>query len=572
MSSYTAAGTISGQTHDRIRVGLLGLAGLCGVLVVFVWYLTQRGLIDTTDHMLAPLVTFYLLKAQDLPVAYALAAMCLALSLMPSQSLSLDRFARPASVWVVAAATFVIAWILTVFAHLGFDMSLDEFSSGFQARIFLAGQVAADVPPQFANLSSYMQPGLIHTDPEHGIWLSNYRPGFAALRALSEALGAPHVLNPLLAAIAVLATASVAGKVWPGERDAPLLAALLLALTPQTLLMASANFAYTAYLAFNTVWLALFLRGTLAAHIAAALVGAYAIALHQIHVHPFFAIPFLLALLFGHFGPRWHLLPYVVVYGLTGLMALLWIEIATWLHTGDATAFPRSFLDIKYVQDFLGYRTSQAPTHQDISAQLTPANLLRFVLWLSPALVLMLLLAVRRSTRMPLVAWLCGVSVLLTIAAHHVLMANQMQSWGSRYYNPVLSVLVIFALGAFLSWRQADPNRTGIDKRLGFLLMAGLLIFVPWRGLQVHQKVAPRAAFQTAISGIDAEMVIFRPHGLWFGFDPLRNDPLFENGPAMILDVPNLDLPRSAPGVVTVDIEMARQHGLAAGTLLEPGN
>lgn len=571
MSSRVAARIKTGASPEPISAGLIRLAGIFALLALFVRLLGQWGYVDPADDEMAAFVTFYLLEGQDLPVAIATASLCVALIFLPSRSWSFDRFAGRAAVWGVAALTFVLAVLLTRFAHLGFDMSLDEFSSAFQARIFLSGQVAADIPPEFAGLSYYLQPVLIHTDPDRAIWMSNYRPGFALLRAAAEALGAPLLLNPLLAAIAVLATAAVARRVWPGHPDAPILAALLVALTPQTLLMASANFAYTAYLACNMVWLALFLRGTIGAHIAAALIGGYAILLHQIHVHPLFALPFLLALMLGHFGPRWHLLPYVVIHAVAGLFAILWVEIATWLHTGDVSVFPRSVLDIAYVMDFLGHRTSQAATHQDMSAMLTPANLLRFAAWLSPALLVLTLAAFRRGMRLPLVVWLCGASVLLTIAAHHVLMANQMQSWGSRYYNPVLGTLVIFALGAFFAWREAEPGRIGIDRRLAMLLVAGLVVFVPWRGVQVHDKVAPRAALQQAISGIDADIVLWQRDGIWFGIDPLRNDPLFEDGPVMILDMPWLDLPRGEPGVVTAGVEMAKEHGLAAGTLLEPG-
>ncbi len=64
---------------DRINIGLVLSAGLEAMLVIFAWLLMQRGFIDTTDFGMAELVTFYLLKAQDVPVAIALSVLCLAL-------------------------------------------------------------------------------------------------------------------------------------------------------------------------------------------------------------------------------------------------------------------------------------------------------------------------------------------------------------------------------------------------------------------------------------------------------------------------------------------------------------
>ncbi len=250
---------------------------------------------------------------------------------------------------------------------------------------------------------------------------------------------------------------------------------------------------------------------------------------------------------------------------------LLWIEIATWLHTGDASVFPTRLTDLRYYRDFTGYHAEREEVLRNISAQLAPANLLRFAVWLSPALLVMLVLSIRRDIVLPLAVWLCGAAIVLTVVAHQVLMANQMQSWGSRYYNPVLGALVLFALGGYLSWRRTQPQREGLDSRLAVLLLAGLVVFLPWRGLQVHEKVAPRAAFQAAIEESGARIVLLDPTGIWLGFDPLRNDPFLRDGPIMVLDAPFLDLPRGEPGVLRVGVEMAKRYGLAAGTLLEPG-
>ena len=125
--------------------------------------------------------------------------------------------------------------------------------------------------------------------------------------------------------------ADIARRVFPDAPGAPALAAILLVVSPQFLATAGSGFSFAAHLAFNLLWLALFLRGTLGGHIAAAAVGFFAVGLHQVHVHPLFVFPFLAAMLLGRFGGFWKLVPYAVSYGLALPIWMMWPEISVWL-------------------------------------------------------------------------------------------------------------------------------------------------------------------------------------------------------------------------------------------------
>ena len=471
---------------------------------------------------------------------------------------------------VLAGAAFLSSLAVAHFAHHHFDLSLDEFSSTFQAQIFAQGQIMADLSPHDAALAPYMQPFLVYKDVENGVWMSNYRPGYGALRGLFLALGLAPLLNPILAAVAVLATMDVARRIWPQTPEAALWAGLLLVATPQFIITAGSGFSYTAYLALHMVWLSLFLRRTLAGHVAAAFLGVFLIGLHQIHVHPLFAFPFCLALLLGAFGPRWHALIYLVLYLLALPVVLLWVEIATWLHTGTAI-WPSSLADVRYLQDFFGYRAKTEVSHIANAGEFTATNLLRFAAWLSPALLVALFATLRRVRAFGVVPLLCGLAVLISVAAHHVLMPNQMQSWGARYYHPVLGALVIFAVAGVIAVRGAASQR--LQATLAVLTVASVVVFLPWRAVQVDAKVGPRAEFQAWIETVNADYILLDPTDIFLGGDPVRNAPFLSDGPRILFAPPNQEFPVTLGGtVVTVDADDGRRFGVSAGTLLEPGN
>src|SRR5262249_40387665 len=160
---------------------------------------------------------------------------------------------------------------------------------------------------------------------------------------------------PALAALAVWAISDIAKRLFPDVAEAPLLAALLLLVSPQFLMTAASGFAFTAHLALNLLWLSLFLRGSLRAHCLSALAGFFAIGLHQVHFHVLFAAPFLLALLAGRFGSRAAIVPYMISYSLALALWMAWPEIAVWLQTGDSSVLPRSLAEVDYLKNYLNF-------------------------------------------------------------------------------------------------------------------------------------------------------------------------------------------------------------------------
>src|SRR6266446_827590 len=356
----------SAGAREQLALAILFSSAFC-VLAFFAATAVAANVGLDTGIISAYSVTFLLFFAQDRAVAVLFLAV-LSLSIVFFNFGSHDRGTAVgrASLWarlpisLLCAAAFVLAWAAAIWIHHAFDMSLDEFVTAFQARIFLKGKLLAELSPtQFENSDS-LQPFFLYRDAAHHLWASGYRPVFSAFRALFGLFGADRLLNPAFAALSVWAIADISKRSFPDVPEAPVLSALLLLLSPQFLLTAASGFSFSAHLALNLLWLALFLRGSLPAHWLAAGVGFLATGLHQVTFHPLFAAPFLLALLLGRFGRRTALIPYIVAYSVALPLWILWPEISVWLQTGDAGVLPHRLADVAYFQSYTGYMTANA--------------------------------------------------------------------------------------------------------------------------------------------------------------------------------------------------------------------
>jgi hypothetical protein len=154
----------------------------------------------------------------------------------------LDRNGRRLLLLVALLGVFY-----AVFARVAlhaFPFSGDEYSYVLQAELFARGRLHAPAPPHA---------DLLRVD--HVIideWVrSKYPPGTSALLAIGVRLGAPWLVTPLEAVVALLAMAVAARRVL-GERHV-LTAVALLGAAPLFAFQAASFFSHTA----TTMWLAI---------------------------------------------------------------------------------------------------------------------------------------------------------------------------------------------------------------------------------------------------------------------------------------------------------------------------
>jgi 4-amino-4-deoxy-L-arabinose transferase-like glycosyltransferase len=141
---------------------------------------------------------------------------------------------------IVGIAAFLAALVFHLVVLQRFPNSGDEFAYLWQAEAFASGSVTAETPePQAAFAVN-------HIADRDGRRFAKYPPGWPLLLAVGVWAGAPGVINPLLAALA-LAGLYRLGCLWIGERAA-LLGVAVTGLSPFFLLNAGSYFSHPSCL------------------------------------------------------------------------------------------------------------------------------------------------------------------------------------------------------------------------------------------------------------------------------------------------------------------------------------
>jgi hypothetical protein len=496
-----------------------------------------------------PLTEFFFVF-QDLPVLSAILALVVALRLTPglsgrvgrrfsaiSASPAYRRLEAPGTaprlVFCLAALSAIVGWAGFMLVYDSYPLSLDEFMATFGAAIHSRGALMAPVADQWQDYVSALQPQFAFSTDDGAYWASAYLPVNAALRGLARAAGGEALTSPLLAAISMAAVWGVGRRMWPERPSMALIAAALLATSSQFLVTAMTPYAMNAHLAFNLVWLWLFLRGGRLGHAGALAIGFLACGLHQLLFHPLFVAPFVLQLWLER---RWRLAGlYTLAYG---AFCLFWIDywpIALWA-VGEAPASASVAPAASATEGFLAHALDLAAAFDPAAIGLMAQNLIRFATWqnlLTAPLAALGLLAAFRAKGTPRSL---ALGLMLTILAMLVLIPYQGHGWGYRYLHGLLGSVCLLAAWA---WTRLTEPLGSDDKaiaRVGFAVTAALslLVLLPIRAWQAHRLVHPYALAHAAIDRAGAQLVLVDDKGSWFTTDLVRNDPYLSNHPIIL--------------------------------------
>ena len=436
----------------------------------------------------------------------------------------------------IAVLTGLVAWAGTFVVFDNYALSMDEFMANFDAAILSHGQLMAPVAAPWRAFLAALQPTFVTLAPGDVAWSSQYLPVNAGLRALGGLAGAPSLVSPLLAVVSIVAIFGVARRLWPARPDLALAAAVLQATSSQFLVTAMTPYAMTAHLAFNLVWLWLFLRGGRLGHSGAILVGFLATGLHQFVFHPLFAAPFIAELLFAR---RWRLaLTYIAAYGLICAFWIGYWRFAFALLGPPGVATGPAAMGTAAATDLASRVTALWKTVDPAALRTMDANVIRFVSWQSlltaPLAVLGVVAAVRTGGVVR--ALLLGLG--LTVVAMFVLIPHQGHGWGYRYLHGLLGSTCLLAA---LAWgRLTDPLGAAARRWAGasFAVFAGVsvLVLLPLRASQAHAFVHPYARAWAAIAHAPSAVVVVDPAGAWYASDLVRNDPYLRRGP-LVFDI-----------------------------------
>ena len=433
------------------------------------------------------------------------------------------------AVCLVALATGLAALVGTFVVFHGVPLSYDEVMADFDARIMLGGRLIAPLAPEWRHTVLALAPSFALTVPDDAAWVSSYLPVNAALRAAFARVATPALTGPVLAVIAVLALAGIARRLWPDRPDATLVAALMLATSPQVLVTAMTPYAMTAHLTLNLVWLLLFLRGGRLGHGGAIIIAFLACGLHQVIFHPLFALPFLVGLVIDR---RWRLAAtYLAAYaGIGAFWTFYWQGLLLLTgYAGTSNAVGGGYMIERIAVLLRGFAWR--------GLEVMAMNSVRFVAWQSPLLFPMAAMAWPAIRRGEALARPLAAGVALTLAAMFVLLPYQGHGWGYRYLHGLIgSVCLLAAHGWIRITATLEPRQRGSAAAiLGIGWVAAILILVPGRAVEASRFAAPYVAAVQAIGRSPTDIVLVDDADLVDGGDLVRNDPYLRDGPIVLL-------------------------------------
>jgi hypothetical protein len=412
----------------------------------------------------------------------------------------------------VAGAVFCIAAIGTHAVFHDYLLTADENMADFQAKIFLRGKIQAEVPTAWLDAVRVLKPTFAGYFPATHSWNAQYLPVYALMRALFQAVDLQSLLNPLLAAVTVLALYATVRNIWPESKTSALVAIGLLASSSQFLVMSMTAYAMPAHLALNTIWLWLYSRPDRRLFYFAPFVGVLAIGLHQPIVHALFVLPFLFRLARQQ---RW--VP-VAAFGLVYLLGCVgWY---LWKIHFEAPAAP-------------GKGGSMFLLANPRMLVVQPMNVLLIIAWASLATPLLASLGLKHFFKTKPLVQDAILSCILTFVFYCFFYLDQAHGWGYRYFHGALVCFVLAAVAGF--------NRLSIligQRQAQMFVLAGIAVstFVqlPLRCWQVEQFVRPYARTASVIHAMHKDVVALDARDAWYSADLIRNDPFLEQRPIVV--------------------------------------
>lgn len=443
---------------------------------------------------------------------------------------------------LIAVVVFAIAATGATLVCHDYTLSADEYMADFQARIFLRGKITAQVPEQWVPVVHTVKPTFVEYLPATHSWKSAYLPVYAAMRAVFQSVSLESFLNPICAAVSVLALAAATRSIWPEQKNFPVIAALLLASSSQFLITAMTSYSMPAHLALNAIWLWLYSRPDRRRFYLAPVVGVLAIGLHQPIVHALFVGPFLLRIVRQR---RWSV---AVIFGLIYLAGCAgWF--AWRLHYSGPSGSGTAYLFRLFNPAML---------------VIQPMDILLVIGWSSLAVPLLAALGLRQISKERPILQDAALSCLLTFGFYFFFYLDQGYGWGYRYFHATLPCFILLAVAGWKSLSQ----RIGTARAGKFLLASiavSLCVQLPLRSLQAESFIRPFARAGAVIHEMKADLVGLNPYDAWYSADLIRNDPFLEKRPVVVA------LHRLRPEDVQILSHAGKTHFLTAPELTKMG-
>lgn len=431
--------------------------------------------------------------------------------------------------YVVALVLWVALCAGTVWVYGNHPLSMDEYAAVFQAKVFAAGAMHGQFPP---DLFDYLIPPgfqnqFLMINRSTGAVFSAYWPGFSLLLAPFVWLGIPWACNPTLVAASFL----LIGRIARDLIASPLAAgwALLFALaSPAFVANGITYYSMPAHLLFNLGFAWLLLAPSPLRLFLAGLVGGFALSLHNPFPHAVFAVPWILWLVTRR-GQR--LRNMVCLFA--GYLPMLLLLVAGWslwqqniLHVGAQASglaqavnnVPPTMLERApgLLRGFM--RVFSWPDIDIVFARL--GGLAKLWLWASPLLLLLAWWG-GRGEKQPGLRML-GASALLSFLAYFVIPFDQGHGWGYRYFHSAWGVLPVLAALGMIKLAAVEGPR--VLRQMALLALLSLVAANALRFVQMGDFMAEHLAqFPPRVEA--ARRIVLHNGDGYYAKDLIQNDP-----------------------------------------------
>jgi uncharacterized membrane protein len=425
----------------------------------------------------------------------------------------LDRYR-----YSVAGGLTVLLVIGTLTIYHNHPLSLDESVQLFQARVFAAGRICARYPVELLDwllpyTDSFFRPGW-----EGGEVISEFWPGFSLLQAPFVLIGVPWLLNPLLAAGALLLIRRLAAELYP-DTDAPAWALLFTLASPAFIINSISYYCLPAILFLNLLFTLLLLKGTSSALFLGGLVGSLALVVKNPLPHALYAMPWIAWIMLRR-GERRRF-----VWLVMGYAPLLFLIGAGWavlrLHLA-AQAPARGYISYEVPWRLLSIVSAKAFL---ATAFYRCLALMKMGAWAVPGLIVLAILGAKAGWRDVRVRVMAA-SAAFVFGGYFLFLFPQGHGWGYRFFQSAWGTLPLLACGVVAAKRGGDcadhPPLTHVAATLALLS----LVFL--NGLRLAEVDAWMDRHLSQLPPWDrshSEVCFIRPWEGYHSVDLVQNDP-----------------------------------------------
>ncbi len=399
---------------------------------------------------------------------------------------------------------------------------IDEYCFDFQGQIFAEGKMVGHWPYElrYHLLPDYYHHHFFVMFPNGDVF-ARYWPGHALLRAPFELVGVPWLLNILLAMGCLFLVKYLCWELFPKHPRAGLWGVLFLLASPGFLANALSLYPNTFYVFSSLGFVALLLVPTTKRIVFAGLLGSIAIVQHQPMPHALFALPWFVWLFKQEQGFKKVIVLCLGYLPIGLLVGVGWVWWMFSMGTPDKMGKPAG--------DMLAM-ISSLPSAIPLWSQPIVRTIALFKIWswAIPGLGLLAVMGFWKSPKASALRYL-GYSCITMYLGYYFSPYDSGHGWGYRYFEGAWGALIILAVAALYHVQHFQNDTVnGLHRKVGTAAIFGLLVMVPFRMIQIEQRVEEEIVHLPPFENNQIREIGFVDHlsrDQYRRYDLVHNDP-----------------------------------------------